>query len=247
MKTIWDQTKYSKCVLNDRHSVAMIHQAIINNISVAEASKDLGLKDPIILASHLGKFVLDGEVLNFRSFKELSLERAREIWGSKYQQPMFATEIKVRDYSAFHIYQVIRNTKTIREAASLLGIRDHSLERLLWEHKFENKRLTFKSLKNMYLTGLQLSKIFVDVCPLDAPEQRINLTPDVPLNFWGTQEPEMIENAEDDFDQLALNFAGQFETNDLLSNSFFSNTSFEELAPVQAVSHYYLRPRKNRK
>jgi hypothetical protein len=263
MKTIFNQHKYPICTINrdTRYTVASIHHAILNHISLADAAKHLGLKDPIILSSHLGKFILNGEILNFASFKALSVENAKEIWGARYKEQMIAPEIRLRAYSAFHIYQVIRHTSNIREAACHLGIRDHSLDRLLAQCKFENKRLFFRSLKDLDLTASQLRKIFKDVGLTYALEQRINLTPDVPVSFWGTAVLEHNQelDMEEDFDTLALAFAHQFQageerfeideeipiiSEELLKNSFFEPAKVP--AVVEEGPRYFFRPRKNR-
>lgn len=262
MKTIFNQNKYPICTINrdKRYTVASIHHAILNNISVADAAKYLGLKDPIILSSHLGKFILNGEILTFTSFKALSVKSAKEIWGVRYKEQMTAPKIRVRDYSAFHIYQVIRHTSNIREAACHLGIRDHSLDRLLAQCVFENKRLFFRTFKDLDLSASQLRKIFKNFCPINAPEQRMNLTPDIPLSFWGTAILEQNQelDMEEDFDTLALAFAHQFQDDEerlvideelpIISEELLKNSFFETSQAFERVegARYNLRARKNR-
>jgi hypothetical protein len=220
MRTKLIEKSSKEYTLNRTSTVAKIHQAIIKSDTVRNASKKLGLADPIILASHLGKFILDGKILDFDSFKELSVERAKVIWGHKYAQPLSAPKIRMAYYSAIHIYEAVKYFDTIRVAASNLGVRDHSLARFIENFSYENKKLTFKRLKSLNLTHEELALIFIEHEPLIDGEPRCNLTPEVVINFWG-EERELSQDMN--FDLLAAKFENHFVNNSILEYSFFTN------------------------
>ncbi|RUR06820.1 hypothetical protein [Legionella sp. km772] len=181
--------------LNDSHSVAAIHQAIQASSSIQEAAAQLKLGDWITLATHLSKFILDGELLTFASFKKITVERAEEIWGEGYQQPMLANDISINSYSPVYLHSVARDCKTIRKAAIILGVRDYTFDRFLARH-----HLNFKDFRE--LSREAFIEIFGDVLELEVKEQRVNLTPAVPLK---TLDNDILDR------ELAINHSDRAE------------------------------------
>lgn len=170
-----------KCSIHQDHTVENIHKAIRENLTIALAAKALHLADVTSLSSHLGKFILDGHVLSFEQFKALSVTRAESIWGHNYHQIMQAPVIICSNYSGAHIHYIVQHSRTIREAASQLGTRDHSLNRLLKRFICNDEVLSFDLLKR--LSVKQAKKVFASFYEPQFPEQRVNLTPEQPMFY----------------------------------------------------------------
>lgn len=183
-------------------SVKEIHRAIRNSFTPAIAAEELNLSDGTALNSHLGKFILDGEVLSFAQFKALPVKRAENIWGIHYNRSMLAPVIHVDQYAGAHIYHIVCHSKTIREAASKLGIRDHALKRHLNKYLAEEKVLEFDDLKKC--TEQQARQIFGSDYEATHPEQRHNLTPQIQMaSGFTTKSRQNTEKKEiHEFDSL---------------------------------------------
>ena len=178
-----------------QQSIKDIHWAVRQSFTAKIAAETLNIGDVSTLTSHLGKFILDGEILNFSSFKALSVQRAKRLWGTLYQQPMMAPVIQMNHYSGHHIYFIVCHSKTIREAASKLGTRDHSLERYLNTFSYKGKPCTFLDLK--FCTERQARAIFSDKFNGLFSEQRYNLTPHKAMSYSFS-----LTHQEHDFDTL---------------------------------------------
>ncbi|MDF1684202.1 MAG: hypothetical protein P1U36_06050 [Legionellaceae bacterium] len=189
-----------------KYTVAHIHQVICNAHYPSVAAKKLKLTDSSILTSHLGKFLLYGEPLSVDILRMLSVEDARKLWGVGYTQKIDSCEININQYKPAHIHYLSRKTDSIRNLASLLGVRDHTVHRYLKKFEFHHKPLTFELLKS--LSGEEALQVFGTNYEALYPAQRINLTPSILEKSIQLESETIIE--QDDFSILAAQFKHDF-------------------------------------
>ncbi|MDF1827611.1 MAG: hypothetical protein P1U39_04980 [Legionellaceae bacterium] len=189
------------------YTVAHIHQVICKAGTLSIATRNLKLTDNTILTSHLGRFLLHGEPLTVDSFKALSVDDARKFWGEAYTQKLASPNIDINRYSASHIHDLARKTNTIRNLASLLGVRDHTVQRYLNKFNIKGEVLTFERLKS--LSHAAARQVFQEKYEAIYPEQRVNLTPDF-LKPSIERRAELQTDNYDTFNILAPIFKQQF-------------------------------------
>lgn len=132
----------------NQYTVAYIHSQVRAAKSTREAASSLGVGDRT-LASHLSKFFYKDQPLTFTSFKALSVKDAQANWPQNYFQPMQASRIDIKKYTAAQIHQQLHQAGTTREAANLLGTSDHTLARHLGKFIYNGKPLSFLRFKNL--------------------------------------------------------------------------------------------------
>jgi len=214
-----EKTTYPKYALNKQHTVATIHQAILENDSPAKAAKQLNLGDMSTLNVHLGKFILDDQILSFDRFKLISVERAQQIWGEDYHQTLMAPHISINDYAVAHIHDVACHSKNIRQAGNKLGIRDHSIQRFLSQYSYKGNLLTFKMFQSLIKD--ELIAIFKEKYFSHPPEPRKNLTPDISPRSMSSDELMEEEFDFKDYDLLNAQDGTQDIFEGLQHHSFF--------------------------
>ena len=204
------------------HTVEHIHQVVRQAMDINEAAIKLRVEN-VTLSSHLSKFILDGELLNFSRLQQVTVERAHQVWGDDYEQAMCTPLIDIKGYTGAHIHEISLSTKTVRDAAIKLGVRDHTVTRHLRTFFYNGKRLNFRVLS--LLSDTQAREAFGDRYDPDIPSQRIDLTPNIPMSTTVSlldlaiiddlfsidviNDPEIIEE-QDSFDLLASAFTETF-------------------------------------
>jgi|GEM_PF-2307618 len=188
------------------YTVAYIHQVVCNTRCVSAAAKKLKLADCSILTSNLGKYLFNGEPLSVEVLKALSVEDARKIWGKAYAKKIRSPDININQYNAAHIHYLSRQTENVRNLASLLGVRDHTVHRYLSKFTFDHKLLTYEVLKS--LSDDEALEIFGDHYEALHPAQRINLTPSILEKSDQLRAEVILER--DDFSVLAARFEHDF-------------------------------------
>ena len=223
--------------LSDK-TVNYIHRVISTSSNLKLAAVRLGVGS-VTLASHLSKFTVDGELLCFDFFKQMSVHRAKKIWGDDYFKEMIAPEIDIKAYTGAHIHEIARSSATIREAAIKLGVMDHTLARHLRKFRFRGRQLLFKDFKKLSL--IEAAAVLGDTYDQFSPSQRKNLTSKRPIavsedaisDLIGVVEQKIAYEQSDDyidlflitdegksFDELAARFADQFSSSDNYARFF---------------------------
>ncbi|MFZ4076502.1 MAG: hypothetical protein ACOYKA_00815 [Legionellaceae bacterium] len=240
-----------------QYSIKEIHQAILkcaeNKIALA---RHLNTSDTMTLPTHLGKFLFNGRPLTIERLKQLSVEEAALHMGEYYDAVLPERQPRIARYSPTYLHQICSSADTIRSAAVLLGIRDHTLSRYLSAvtHKVHGKTIhltfdTFRSLSPEDVLACfahQKPKHHASFHPL--PHERFNLTPDIPedlsapitMNAHEVSPPEptiaLASHKRKNPSVLAT------EDYILTALSMFTQTSLTR----ETLGQYDLRPRKRR-
>jgi len=186
-----------------KNSVRTIHHAIRENQTSPLAARVLGFADAYELSAFLGRFILDGEVLTVSQLRSLSIKRAQEILGRSYDLEMRAPIINLKNYSAAHLDYIAKTSDNVQIAAARLGFGPHALIYLLAQYTYQGHQLTFTMLKNMLES--EVRDVFGADYTTTHPEQRLNLTPIMPMVYSFSSLPSgekaSMEMAEE-FDAL---------------------------------------------
>ena len=255
------KVKLQECRISTQ-TVERIHQVILAASNISEAATVLGV-GIVTLASHLSKFIVDGELLSFDVFKRLSVELAKQIWGADYRKAMVAPLIELKGYAGSYLHEIARCSQSVREAAIKLGVMDHTLTRYLSKFSFNGNKLTFHIFKKLSVT--QAADVFGGAYDQFNPSQRKNLTSYIritnsddtlsELTFTTIVDSDaiyelsgeesdffLIEDEDKDkdksFHELADMFVDQFSSGEN-GVRFFSVSSSE---PVDVSPHKRIRP-----
>jgi hypothetical protein len=159
--------------LHLKYTVADIHQAIIGG-SVKECCEKLKIDNEEILHVHLGKFILDSEVLTLNFLKKTTVRKAFEIWEDDYYRLMPSPIINMSFYTGQHLHTVVSSSNTTLEASRKLGVQEHLFTGFLQRFTHDKIPLTFEILK--CLSDVEAFMVFGDhYAPANAPQQQINL------------------------------------------------------------------------
>lgn len=132
--------------------LSQIHQAILESDTVSEAENKLGVSG--VLAGFLRKATnYRGFTLSFETLSTLSIEKAKEQFGSDYDKPVILKQGSLSDYSPQEIHVLATNDKDkkLSSLASDLGLGRDSLKRGLARYQYNGRALTFNLLKTISL------------------------------------------------------------------------------------------------
>lgn len=130
------------------HTVKYIHQVILESSSLHAASCALAVTEPT-LAAHLGNFNVKGNPLDFKTFKNMTVEEVQGIWGDNYTKQMVAEAKKFSDFPFSYIHAQIREAANLERAAGRLGHASDTLSRYLGCILYKEDTLTFDLLHQM--------------------------------------------------------------------------------------------------
>lgn len=133
-------------------TVSQIHQAILKSNHISEAENKLGVS--VVLAAFLRKAAdYKGFTLSFETLSTLSIEKAKELFGSDYDKPVILKQGSVSDYSLQEIHVLAMNDKdkSLSSLAFELGLGRDSLKRGLARYQYNCRALTFNLLKTISL------------------------------------------------------------------------------------------------
>ncbi|HWY36647.1 MAG TPA: hypothetical protein VNX68_18530, partial [Nitrosopumilaceae archaeon] len=129
------------------YSLADIHRAILQASGISNACTVLKIHSNT-LKSWIAKFELDGKLLTFKSLKNLSLQFAGELYGEQYNALLRKISPLCQGTMA-DIHEKIRESKSLSQASSLLGINQNTLKDHLSRFTFDETNLSFAYLRNL--------------------------------------------------------------------------------------------------
>jgi effector-binding domain-containing protein len=138
-----------KTCLNEL-TLAQIHQEIYHSASLTAAAARLGVKDTT-LASHLGKFEHQGNVLTYKFLKGIPLANGSDTFGDRYQSLMVTSQVELKKFTFRQVHEAIQNSIKLTEAAGRLGVLSVTLVTHLGKFSYQGNSLSYKFLKEIPL------------------------------------------------------------------------------------------------
>ena len=178
---------------DDVGSYKEIHTALLESAgNRIQLAKRLHTTDPITLPTHLGKFLFNGLPLTLERLSQLSIDDASTQIGEHYDVLLPERQPNARHYSMTYLHRVSCAVTSIRSAAILLGIRDHTLARrfsdMIYEVNGVQSAVTFDFFRTLSRAEVKAhcsDKMTVKEPNVHLPHERFNLTPDIPEDKTG--------------------------------------------------------------
>ncbi len=171
-----------------QYTIKEIHTALLESARDGkELATRLHTSDRITLPTHLGKFLFNGLPLTLERLSQLSIDDASTQIGEHYDVLLPERQPKARLYSKTYLHRVSCAVTSIRSAAILLGIRDHTLARrfsdMIYEVNGIQSEVTFDFFRTLSPEEVKAhcsDKMTVKEPNFNLPHERFNLTPDIP-------------------------------------------------------------------
>jgi transposase-like protein len=133
-----------------KFTLSYVHDVIHQCTSVSTAANLLGVSSQR-LESELGKFFHQEAPLTYAILKGMSLQDGDQIFGERYDSPMEAYQVDLKKLTLRHVHNVIQQSTSLNDAATLLGVVSQALERHLNKFVHQGAPLTYAILKGISL------------------------------------------------------------------------------------------------
>jgi hypothetical protein len=131
-------------------TLRVVHEEIQQSTNATNAAGRLGVK-PRTLASHLGRFMFQGNSLNYQFFKGISLEKGAQIFGERYESPMEFSRVDLKKLTLRMIHEAIQYTDSLDQAAIRLGDNTSTFASHLGKFFYQGDSITYEFLKALSL------------------------------------------------------------------------------------------------
>jgi len=132
------------------YTLSEVHEAIQKSTSLCNAAGRLGVQDSTF-AAHLGRFKYQGNSLTYEFLKGVPLEKGSQNFGDCYESPMNVSRVDLKKCTLRQVHEAIKKSKSLSEAAGLLGVYDPTLGRHLGKFMYKDNPLTYEFLKGIPL------------------------------------------------------------------------------------------------
>jgi DNA-binding protein Fis len=133
---------------------SFIHEQILKANDMKQAASFLGVT-PLTLMTYLGRIIIEDEPLTFERLNQISIERAKELFGERYEQSLQTKAPNLNQFNLAYIHKQILKANNNTEAYALLGLSYDCIHLYLENIIYNQEPLTQEQLKRMSVQKAQ--------------------------------------------------------------------------------------------